>query len=71
MAVIPESDVDRRFPRSLHNLLHSYRMIVDTCICRMSGTRNVPLIFEQFGVNITILDQAAYEYLERQAGADR
>jgi predicted ABC-type ATPase len=68
---IPEADIDRRFPRSLHNLLHSYRMAVDTCICRMSGTHEVSLIFEQSGASITLFDQAAYEYLERQADADR
>jgi predicted ABC-type ATPase len=68
---IPEADIDRRFPRSLHNLLHSYRMTVDTCICRMSGASHISLIFEQSGANITIFDQAAYEYLERQADAGR
>lgn len=68
---IPEADIDRRFPRSLHNLLHSYRMAVDTCICRMSGTHEVSLVFEQSGASITLFDQAAYEYLERQADADR
>ena len=68
---IPESDIERRFPRSLHNLLHSYRMAVNTCFCRMSGRHDIYLVFEQSGVNITIFDQAAYEHLERQADAGR
>lgn len=68
---IPDADIDRRFPRSLHNLLYYYRMAVDVCICRLSQDGEISLVFEQTGMTLTIFDRSTYEHLERQADADR
>ncbi|ESQ74197.1 hypothetical protein [Asticcacaulis sp. AC402] len=64
---IPEADIQRRFPRSLHNLLYFYRMAVDRCVCRVSTDDRIALVFEQAGPVFRIFDQDLYEDLERQA----
>lgn len=68
---IPAADIERRFPRSLRNLLESYRMSVDQCVCQfVSGTELIP-VFEQNESGFTVFDKARYEYLEKQTRSDR
>jgi predicted ABC-type ATPase len=65
---IPAADIERRFPRSLHNLLNDYRMRVDRCVCFMNDNDRVDKIFEQSGDDIVIINQALYEHISRLAG---
>ncbi|CAL4866478.1 hypothetical protein MMA231_00720 [Asticcacaulis sp. MM231] len=44
---IPAVDIERRFPRSLHNLLNDYRMRVDRCVCLMNGDERVNKILSR------------------------
>lgn len=65
---IPAADIERRFPRSLHNLLNDYRMRVDRCVCFMNDDDRVDKIFEQSGDDVVIVNQALYEHISRLAG---
>ena len=65
---IPASDIERRFPRSLHNLLAYYRMEVDRCVCYMNDGGPVVKIFEQAGNNCVIDNQILFEYIKSLAG---
>jgi predicted ABC-type ATPase len=64
---IPLADIERRFPRSLHNLFNSYTMIVDRCVCYLNKSRTLSVVFEQSGTDLKVYDKDAYEHLERQA----
>lgn len=44
---IPVKDIERRFSRSLHNLLHEFSSLVDHCKCFMNIGTAPELIFEQ------------------------
>lgn len=44
---IPNQDIERRFPRGLHNLLFLFSQAVDRCVCFMNAAENPILIFEQ------------------------
>ena len=68
MPRIPVSDIERRFPRSLHNLLADYRMQVDKCVCYMNDGGPVVKIFEQAGDTCTIDNQVLFDYVENLAG---
>jgi predicted ABC-type ATPase len=64
---IPEKDINRRFPRSLHNLLQEYGVLVDRARCFMN-TSDVPeLIFEQYGRERTIIHESYYRVLLEEA----
>ncbi len=65
---IPVSDIERRFPRSLHNLLADYRSQVDKCVCYMNDGGPVTKIFEQAGDACTIDNQALFDYIASLAG---
>ncbi|MFK5925935.1 MAG: hypothetical protein QM483_04810 [Desulfuromusa sp.] len=43
---IPLRDIERRFPRSLHNLLNNFGHIVDRCTCFMNDGEEPILVFE-------------------------
>ncbi len=65
---VPGKDIQRRFPRSLRNLLLDFSYAVDGCQCFMnSGTSPEP-VFEQQGSQRHILHEAFYQDLLRQAG---
>jgi predicted ABC-type ATPase len=46
---IPATDIERRFPRSLANLLNLFSHQVDTCRCFMNSGTAPELVFEQYG----------------------
>ena len=65
---IPSSDIERRFPRSLKNLLKEYSEIVDRCMCFMNDSEEPELIFEQRGDTRNIHNKINYEELFKGAG---
>jgi predicted ABC-type ATPase len=64
---IPVHDIERRFPRSLHNLFNDFSALVDRCICFMNDGENPVLVFEQSGNNRDILHDAYYHLLLKEA----
>jgi predicted ABC-type ATPase len=54
---VPLSDIKRRFPRSLSNLLNEYSSLVDFCQCYFNADEEPILIFEQRG-NARLVHQA-------------
>lgn len=65
---IPVSDIERRFPRSLRNLLNDYRIRVDRCVCYMNDDGQADKIFEQSGDMLVIGNQAFFDHIRRLAG---
>lgn len=60
---IPLRDIERRFPRSLGNLLHVFSHRVNHCICFMNdGEMPIP-VFEQTGDSRNILHEIYYQQL--------
>ena len=64
---IPLSDIERRFPRSLHNLLYEFSFIVARTQCFMNDAELPQLIFEQQGENRIIVNHQLFEQLTREA----
>jgi len=60
---IPTSDIERRFPRSLQNLLENYSYIVDYCLCFMNNGNTPILVFEQTGSDRRVLQEEHYQHL--------
>ncbi len=60
-------DIERRFPRSLHNLLYDFSHRVDRCICFMNDGEMPVLVFEQDGETRDILHKDYYQLLEKEA----
>ena len=48
-------NIERRFPRSLHNLLEEFSFAVDRTQCFMNDTELPQLVFEQHGENRIII----------------
>ena len=64
---IPVRDIERRFPRSLHNLFHLFSYAVDHCICFMNDGDKPLLLFEQNGERRKIAHDALYHQLFKEA----
>jgi predicted ABC-type ATPase len=64
---IPLADIQRRFPRSLYNLLYRFSHIVDRTQCFMNEGNSPQLIFEQQGENRIILIPELFEQLSQEA----
>ena len=64
---IPEKDINRRFPRSLRNLLQDYGVLVDRARCFMNISDVPELIFEQYGGKRTIIHESYYQVLLEEA----
>jgi predicted ABC-type ATPase len=60
---IPLADIQRRFPRSLTNLLDHFSAEVDFCQCFMNNDEQQDLVFEQDGESRNIVNNAYYQYL--------
>jgi predicted ABC-type ATPase len=60
---IPTADIERRFARSLANLLELFSFAVDDCRCFMNSGELPELIFEQQGESRSIVDAAYYQHL--------
>ncbi len=64
---IPEKDINRRFPRSLHNLLQDYGVLVDRARCFMNISDVPELIFEQYRKKRTIIHESYCQVLLEEA----
>ena len=60
---IPAADIERRFARSLANLLELFSFAVDDCRCFMNSGPLPELIFEQQGESRSIVDATHYQHL--------
>ena len=60
---IPTADIERRFARSLHNLLEVFSPVVDVCRCFMNSSAVPELVFEQSGTVRNIVNTALYQNL--------
>jgi predicted ABC-type ATPase len=65
---IPTADIDRRFPRSLANLLDVFSAEVDRCQCFMNNNQMPELVFEQQGQSRTTFNAEHYQALIRLKG---
>jgi predicted ABC-type ATPase len=66
---VPESDVRRRFGRTLHNLFTLYRPLLDTLHFFENESETPRLIFKDESGKTTISDAALYEHLRSLSGA--
>jgi predicted ABC-type ATPase len=64
---IPPVDIERRFARSLRNLLNVFSSEVDVCRCFMNSTPQPDLIFEQQGELRNIVHAKHYQLLLQEA----
>ena len=64
---IPIKDIERRFPRSLNNLLVDFSFAVNSCVCFMNASKQPIQVFEQNGVNRTIVHDDFFNLLKEQA----
>jgi len=62
---IPTKDIERRFSRSLNNLLTEFSHLVDNCLCFINSGKEPILIFEQQGEHRHIADESLYQLLLR------
>lgn len=65
---IPLKDIQRRFPRSLHNLLTLYAPCVSWTRCFMNAGSTPEPVFEQAGNVRRILNDRHYNLLVKEAG---
>ncbi|WP_394753858.1 zeta toxin family protein [Crenothrix sp.] len=63
---IPEADLIRRFPRSLHNLLNVFAPKVDQVRCFMNSGAKPELVFQQASVVRTVLHPDFFLLLQRE-----
>ena len=66
---IPTADIERRFARSLVNLLHSFSAEVDACQCFMNSGGSPDLIFEQRAGQRVVLHDAFFNLLVKKSHA--
>lgn len=64
---IPNADIERRFGRSLGNLLNRFSAQVDVCRCFMNSDAAPELVFEQQGEVRNIVHTTFYQHLQREA----
>ncbi|MCF6178015.1 MAG: zeta toxin family protein [Geopsychrobacter sp.] len=60
---IPLRDIERRFPRSLNNLLNDFSHRVDHCLCFMNDGENPVPVFEQKKHHRNILHEDFFQSL--------
>ncbi|EGF92309.1 c [Asticcacaulis biprosthecium C19] len=65
---IPTADIQRRYPRSLRNLLNDYSMKVDECHCYLNTEFLTHPVFQRYGETLVVRDHDVYRQLERLAG---
>ncbi len=64
---IPEADIIRRFPRSLHNLLNVFAPKVNQAQCYMNNGASPELVFQQEGVIRTTFHPDFLVFLQQKA----
>lgn len=62
---IPIHAIERRFPRSLRNLLETFSYAVDNCTCFMSTTRKPVPIFRQSKNERLIIDTSLFTQIQQ------
>ena len=65
---ISDADIDRRFPRSLHNLLTEFSFAADSTRCFMNNNTPPDLVFTQQRDHRTIINLPLFHQLTQQAG---
>ncbi|MDD4070926.1 MAG: zeta toxin family protein [Desulfobacterales bacterium] len=65
---IPIKDIERRFPRSLCNLLSDFSSAADRCVCFMNDSDDPVLVFEQQGEIRNILHDEYFTLLSKESG---
>ncbi|MGL6159971.1 MAG: hypothetical protein ACRC0P_05685 [Microbulbifer sp.] len=65
---IPPKDIERRFPRSLYNLLNLFSHRVDYCICFMNDGDAPTPVFDQQSENRKIINDDYFQKLLDEAG---
>ncbi len=64
---IPLAALQRRFSRSLFNLLAEYRQRVDSCLCFMNNGNEPELVFEQRADQCHVIHADFYQLLIQEA----
>lgn len=64
---IPIVDIERRFARSLANLLDTFSSAVDACRCFMNSGALPELVFEQQGEQRNVVHVTHYQHLLHEA----
>ena len=64
---IPLATIERRFPRSLHNLLELFSHQVDRTHCYLNGDKGPILVFVQAGKPRMIQDEAVFRQLRQES----
>lgn len=65
---IPSKDIERRFARSLHNLLTDFSYAVNNCSCFMNIGDEPILVFEQQGEQRDVVHDIFYQHFLKEAG---
>jgi predicted ABC-type ATPase len=68
---IPAADIERRFPRSLRNLLKHYRLAVSECRAYMNSGGLPKPIFDQFDGELIVHEADFYSWLLTFADDDK
>lgn len=66
---IPTADIERRFARSLANLMNEFSKAVDECSCFMNNTALPDLVFEQQGDSCNIVHPHHFRHLFQKVTA--
>lgn len=64
---IPATDIERRFSRSLGNLLNSFSSAVDACRCFMNSAAVPELVFEQQNGQRNVVHAMYYQLLLQES----
>lgn len=64
---IPITDIARRFPRSLQNLLNEFSVAADHTVCLMNDQSPPKLVFENHGKRRIIHSEDLYKRLQRES----
>lgn len=64
---ISATDIERRFARSLGNLLNAFSTEVDACRCFMNSDATPELVFEQQGEVRNVVHTQYYQHLLKEA----
>lgn len=64
---IPTADIERRFPRSLHNLFHEFAGVVDSCECFLNLDNQPVPVFEQLDGQQLVIDSVWFDYLLKES----
>lgn len=65
--MVPQKDIERRFARSLNNLLANFSYTVNSCSCFMNINDEPTLVFEQQGEQRNIIHDDFYQHLLKEA----